>query len=337
MKGLKNGLSFLLGIGLLSCFQDLNAQEFSLTGKTSSIPDGEIIYLKVDNKPVDSVTVKDQVFVFRTELPYFPISAFIHPKDLRNYSEYRSLWLEENAMGLDAVDTTLNAAIVTGSVTEEENVRLKEETNGLSHKETVEAHKKFIRENPNSIISAHMLAVYSTTFGRDTTEHLFGRFSENNSASVYGQRISRYLELNKNPKIGEAFLDFASETPDGNTRKLSEMEGKLILLEFWASWCGPCREENPNLVKTYERFQPKGFEVFAVSLDVDKHNWTKAIDDDQLPWLHVSDLKGNENEASLVYGVNGIPDNFLIDENGTIIARGLRGEKLNEKLSELLN
>ena len=127
------------------------------------------------------------------------------------------------------------------------------------------------------------------------------------------------------------------ENTIGEMKKLSDFNDKIILLEFWASNCGPCRQENPNLVKTYESYQPKGFEIFAVSQDTKKTNWLKAIEEDGLPWLQVSDLKGRDNSASLIYGINAIPDNFLIDKNGIIIGRNLRGEKLNEKLASLLN
>jgi len=126
------------------------------------------------------------------------------------------------------------------------------------------------------------------------------------------------------------------EDENGKLKKLSDIKGKTVLLEFWASWCGPCRRENPNLVKTYENFSSKGFEIFAVSLDVDKDSWQKAIAKDGLNWKHVNDLKGQSNEASLIYGVSGIPDNFLISANGEIIGRNLRGESLNQKLKEIL-
>ena len=142
--------------------------------------------------------------------------------------------------------------------------------------------------------------------------------------------------MNKEPKIGEQFADFEMEDQNGNYKKLSNIKGKIVLLEFWASWCGPCLQENPNLVKTYKEYNPKGFEVFAVSLDSDKESWLKEIKKGNLIWEHVSDLKGSENEASLIYGINGIPDNFLIAENGEIIGRNLRGDKLNQKLREIL-
>ena len=155
-----------------------------------------------------------------------------------------------------------------------------------------------------------------------------------NQNSAYGKKIANFIRLNKDPKIGEQFADFEMSDQNGKTKKLSDLKGKTILLEFWSSSCGPCRQENPNLVKTYKKFNPKGFEVFAVSLDEEKDSWVRAIEKDSLNWEHVSDLKGNDNEASLIYGVNGIPDNFLIDHNGIIIGRNLRGDKLNEKLEE---
>ena len=126
------------------------------------------------------------------------------------------------------------------------------------------------------------------------------------------------------------------EDVNGNVRKLSDLKGKIILLEFWAAWCGPCRKENPALVKTYNKFNEKGFEIFAVSLDEYKGMWFRAIERDHLPWIHVSDLKGVKNEANLIYGVKRIPDNFLISKSGEIIGRDLRGEELTQKLHELL-
>ena len=119
--------------------------------------------------------------------------------------------------------------------------------------------------------------------------------------------------------------------------KLSSTKGKVVLLDFWASWCGPCRRENPNVVRTYEEYKDKGFTVFSVSLDKQADKWKAAIEKDNLVWnTHVSDLKGWSSKAGKAYGVSGIPATFLIDENGKIIAKNLRGSQLEQKLKEVL-
>ncbi|MCV6608455.1 MAG: TlpA family protein disulfide reductase, partial [Campylobacterales bacterium] len=153
-------------------------------------------------------------------------------------------------------------------------------------------------------MSANVLSIFATTWGKEKTKALFTSFSKENKDSEYGKKILRYLELSKEPKIGEHFVDFKMADTNGEFKQLSSIKGKVILLEFWASWCGPCRKENPHLVKTYNTYAPKGFEIFAISLDQHKNSWLTAIEKDKLTWMHVSDLSGADNKAGLIYGVS---------------------------------
>lgn len=323
----------ILTLLTLSCSKEQKI-EFSLKGKTKGFKDGSIIYLNYHNTVPDSAIVNNNTFSFNTKLINTPVNVSLQTKDFKNY---KAFWAENKPMTFDASKTSFTNAIIKGSKSEDLSFSLRQKIDTLSGNEKQKLEMKFIKENPNSIVSASILSLNSAAWGKERTKELYEQLSIKNKNSEFGKEVLRYIELNKEPKIGEQFADFVSENPNGELKKLSDVKGKAVLLEFWASWCLPCRKENPNLVKTYEKFNPKGFEIFAVSLDQDKESWLKAIKKDNLNWEHVSDLKVFKNEASLIYGVNDIPDNFLIDENGIIIARNLRGEELNNKLNEILN
>ncbi len=136
--------------------------------------------------------------------------------------------------------------------------------------------------------------------------------------------------------VGATPPEIELNTPEGRKMKLSDLKGKVVLIDFWASWCGPCRRENPNVVRVYNEYKKKGFEILGVSLDKEKGKWVKAIKDDNLTWLHVSDLGGWASKAAKAYKVSGIPMTFLIDRDGKILAKGLRGPQLEQKLAEVL-
>jgi len=157
-----------------------------------------------------------------------------------------------------------------------------------------------------------------------------------NPNSPFTKELTARLEPLRATATGAKAPEINLATPEGGTLALSSLRGKYVLLDFWASWCGPCRQENPNVVKAYNQFKDKGFTIYSVSLDQDKAKWQKAIAADGLAWHHVSDLAGWNSVGGAAYGVKSIPQSFLIDPQGNIIAKNLRGEALAAKLREVL-
>lgn len=194
----------------------------------------------------------------------------------------------------------------------------------------------FINQHPDSYVSFDLVAGKAIIIDAKTFEPLYNALSERFRNSEKGKSMGDRLAIAKRTAIGQPAMDFTQKNTKGEPVTLSSLRGKYILLDFWASWCGPCRAENPNVLKAYNKFKDKNFDVLAVSLDDNRDAWLKAIKEDGMPWIHVSDLKGFENKAAVQYGIRAIPQNFLIDPSGKIIASNLRGEKLEEALSKLI-
>lgn len=196
----------------------------------------------------------------------------------------------------------------------------------------------FVQSNPNSIISLDIISSNLSHSNKNyINKKLLSYLDENLINSPKGQRINASLYNQGLYNIGSIAPDFQQEDINGNPVKLSDFKGKYVLIDFWASWCGPCRKENPNVLEAYNLYKNQNFTVLGVSLDNPgkKADWLKAIEDDHLPWTNVSDLKGWENAAAKLYGVRAIPHNVLVDPQGKIIAINLRGNNLNDFLKNL--
>jgi peroxiredoxin len=204
--------------------------------------------------------------------------------------------------------------------------------------EMMKLQKVFVRNNPSSYVTPSILASLSYEAEPEELESMISGLDTAIAELPQIKSMKERLVAMKVVSVGQKAPDFTmNDTNDKPVSLSSKLGPKLLLIDFWAAWCNPCRQENPNVVKVYNEFHKKGFDVLGVSLDQKKEEWLKAIADDKLAWTQLSDLKYWGNEAARLYAVNSIPSNFLLDANGTIIGRNLRGDDLYKKVKEVLD
>lgn len=233
----------------------------------------------------------------------------------------------------------LNAAYERTPEAQREEFERRNKAQGEAlNQERQRIHAEFIKAHPASWVSLNALQQLSFNPEYAVVAPLYEVLSPALKNSAPGKAYAERLARLKAVAIGAQAPNFSQQTPDGKTVSLADFRGKYVLVDFWASWCHPCREENPNVLRAYNEFKGRNFEVLGVSLDDAKgrEKWLKAIKDDGMPWVQVSDLKGWQNEAARSYDVQGIPQNFLIDPQGKILAANLRGDELKAALARYI-
>lgn len=309
---------------------------YKITGTVTGFADSSLIYLSdlADGsyKDIDSTYILNEKFSFKGSLNHNIELYAIHTQ---GYKDRVSFWIDHSPTFISAQKGAFKKAVIKGSKAQAENEELIAMSSDPKNKNP--DYIKFIRTHPTSIVSAKLLDIYSSTWNKDTVSILYEGLSKTAQNTIYGQQVLDFLSVNVSPAIGDKYVDFEQQNNKGETVKLSGFNGKVILLEFWGSWCAPCREGHPELIKIYNEFKDSGFEILGVAAETDKKIFEKAIQQDGLPWQNVSDYKGDKNKAALIYGISYYPASFLIDRNGIIVAKDLRGDKLKEKLKELLH
>jgi thiol-disulfide isomerase/thioredoxin len=204
-------------------------------------------------------------------------------------------------------------------------------------KQLMQASTDFVKVHPASYVSFDIVQGNGIVIEDPASfEPMLGALSAEFKATDEVKKITHTLAMAKKFAIGAPIMDFTQNDPDGKPVSLSSLKGKYVLIDFWASWCGPCRMEYPFIHKAYDQFKNKNFEVIGVSLDDKKDLWLKAIKDNHFDWIEVCDFKGRQNDVAVAYGITAIPQSLLVDPNGKIIAKNLRGEDLIEKLKEVI-
>lgn len=334
------------------------AQNTEVSGQLKGLSNGTVLifYIKDDVSIIDTVTAANDSFSWKTTLTepvrisltagsnnYYFFAEPGHIKLTGVKDSTQSYILSGSPMQQDA--ETFSA--LTQDITEKWNFLFSKLLNA-SVKEKAEIDKKrnvlgkeldsrteqFIVDHPKSSFSLYLVGLEREY---DNIKRLYTLLDESAKRTGRGRKIAQLMKTLENSQIGIQMTDFTQADTSGKPVKFSSFKGRYVLVDFWASWCMPCRAENPNVLNAYHAFKDKGFTIIGISLDDKAANWKKAIRDDKLPWTQLSDLKGWKNDVAVSFGIQAIPSNLLIDPLGKIVAKDLRGEMLENMLKEFLN
>lgn len=360
-------LVYLFAVGSLAFTACNNLPSYKVSGTVEGVTDGDTVYLQEykggDLVKLDSAIIQSGTFVFTGKQDTAVNRYITYMKDgkryftdffLENGNINVTLGTESKVSGTSNNDTYQKFKDDFISLSKEMNemyqkaqtdasltdAQREEIMNEIEKKDSIGMDIVFttIETNIANPVGIHLLPSYAAAFDLDKQKSLIDKVPAQYASNERIANLKKHIETAEKTAVGQKFIDFSMETPEGETVKLSDFIGKnkYTLVDFWASWCGPCRAEMPNVVAAYNEFKDKGFGIVGVSLDNNAEQWKEAIKALNITWPQMSDLKGWNNEGAKLYGVNSIPATVLIDQDGTIIARNLRGEDIKSKLSELL-
>ena len=318
-----------LAVIALSCSEEKKG--YTLNGEISDVKDGMVYLKKYQDKSfidVDSAVITDGVFKFEgicTEPLAYGLTTF------RDSKRPLVFFLDNEEMQLK-MNESEKVLTVTGSALNDlytQNATLTRQ-DGYNIDSLVATH-------PASVVTPYFIVKdFAYKLGLEEMKALRAKLDTSLDGTMYVNQIDDFIKRMENIQVGAVAPDFTLPDVDGNLVTLSALRGKYVLIDFWASWCPDCRKENPNIVAACNKFKDKNFSILGVSLDRKKESWLAAIEKDQLTWTHVSDLKDWKSDAAMLYAIRWIPMNFLLDPNGVILAIGLEGEALQQKLEEVL-